>query len=467
MSEHDPHDPWASLAESLGAAPTNEPTRQSPPPKPQASSSRPKTPQRPKPAAESGSWDQLAADLGVAGGAEPRPAPRPVARPPVEPARRTADDERPPRQERRSADEGAPRRERPPRFSDDHQAEREATREVDASRDSVGESTDRPRPAAGESGDDDGERRGRRRRRGRRGGRGRSRRDGDRAERPDEASGERPADGPGERRPERDLGPRDDDSWSGAARLDDDRDIAAAADDATEPRAERGEGGEAGSDESRPRRRRRGRRGGRGRRRGEGGDRIDGAQEGSPREPSAAGELDDEPLPTAYGMRPRTGDTAGRGDAPRADRPAESREASDASGEGRGRRRRRRRGGEGRSRSESESGSREPGSSRSRTRSGRRSGDSRSSSYSRGRRDDFAPVAGRHEDDDEGLEFLGVEEAGQDAPRRQRAAEDEDILVESGLNTVLDVPSWVEAIGIVIAGNLDARNKGRGGDRAR
>jgi hypothetical protein len=32
---------------------------------------------------------------------------------------------------------------------------------------------------------------------------------------------------------------------------------------------------------------------------------------------------------------------------------------------------------------------------------------------------------------------------------------------------VLDVPSWVEAIGIVIAGNLDARNKARSGDRSR
>jgi hypothetical protein len=33
------------------------------------------------------------------------------------------------------------------------------------------------------------------------------------------------------------------------------------------------------------------------------------------------------------------------------------------------------------------------------------------------------------------------------------------VLAESGLNTVRDVPSWVEAIGIVIAGNLDARNR--------
>jgi hypothetical protein len=173
-------------------------------------------------------------------------------------------------------------------------------------------------------------------------------------------------------------------------------------------------------------------------------------------------------------MRPRESGPV-RGDATRTDRPAESKEGDDAAGsEGRGRRRRRRRGGEGRSRSDRESSSssssssRDSGQPRQRSRSGRRSsGESRSSSFSRGRRDDFAPVAGRHEDDDEGLEFLGVEEAGQESQRRQRAAEDEDILVESGLNTVLDVPSWVEAIGIVIAGNLDARNKGRSGDRSR
>jgi len=38
-------------------------------------------------------------------------------------------------------------------------------------------------------------------------------------------------------------------------------------------------------------------------------------------------------------------------------------------------------------------------------------------------------------------------------------------LAESGLSGVTDVPSWVEAIGIVIASNLDARNRSpRGGD---
>ena len=195
------------------------------------------------------------------------------------------------------------------------------------------------------------------------------------------------------------------------------------------------------------------------------------AREGAPRGPDAAGEeFGDEPLPTAYGMRP----TARPGDAPRpegarGDRPAEPREGTEAGSEGRGRRRRRR--GEGRSRGERDasSRSREPGQGRQRGRGGQRrpSGETRSSTFSRGRRDDFAPVSDRHDEDDEGLEFLGVEEAGQDQSRR-RAAEDEDILVESGLNTVLDVPSWVEAIGIVIAGNLDARNKsGREGGRGR
>lgn len=78
------------------------------------------------------------------------------------------------------------------------------------------------------------------------------------------------------------------------------------------------------------------------------------------------------------------------------------------------------------------------------------------------------PVSRSYEDDDEGLEFLGVEEAGREQPRREaRRAEDDDVLVESGLNTVLDVPSWVEAIGIVIASNLDARNRPRSDDDRR
>jgi hypothetical protein len=110
----------------------------------------------------------------------------------------------------------------------------------------------------------------------------------------------------------------------------------------------------------------------------------------------------------------------------------------------------------------------ESGGHTSRRRDRREATDARSSGYSRGRRSDFAPVAGSRDDDDEGLEFLGLEEAGREPRRRELHAEDDDVIVESGLSTVLDVPSWVEAIGIVIAGNLDARSRsGRGEGRSR
>jgi len=78
-------------------------------------------------------------------------------------------------------------------------------------------------------------------------------------------------------------------------------------------------------------------------------------------------------------------------------------------------------------------------------------------------------VAGGREEDDEGLEFLGIEDAAQEGHGRDgRHPADDDSIIESGLNEVLDVPSWVEAIGIVIAGNLDARSRSpRGGDGGR
>jgi hypothetical protein len=79
-------------------------------------------------------------------------------------------------------------------------------------------------------------------------------------------------------------------------------------------------------------------------------------------------------------------------------------------------------------------------------------------------------VAGGREEDDEGLEFLGVEDVGHDGHGRddRHPADDDDSIIESGLNEVLDVPSWVEAIGIVIAGNLDARSRSpRSGDSGR
>lgn len=52
-------------------------------------------------------------------------------------------------------------------------------------------------------------------------------------------------------------------------------------------------------------------------------------------------------------------------------------------------------------------------------------------------------------------------------PVRPRHDDTDDVLEESGLGSVLDVPSWVEAIGIVIAGNLAARTKSGRSDRTR
>jgi hypothetical protein len=77
------------------------------------------------------------------------------------------------------------------------------------------------------------------------------------------------------------------------------------------------------------------------------------------------------------------------------------------------------------------------------------------------------PVSRGYDEDDEGLEFLGVEEAAgrESQPRREpRRGDEDDVLAESGLSSVLDVPSWVEAIGIVIAQNLDARSRPRADD---
>lgn len=76
-------------------------------------------------------------------------------------------------------------------------------------------------------------------------------------------------------------------------------------------------------------------------------------------------------------------------------------------------------------------------------------------------------MAGGRDEDDEGLEFLGVEEAGREDTRRPTLPEDDEVLVESGLSTVRDVPSWIEAIGIVIAGNLDARSRSSRADDGR
>lgn len=470
MSEHE-HDPWASLADTLGVTPGGDapPSRPVAPPQRPASKARPpqNRPAAAAPAAED--WDQIASELGVSGSPEEAP-PR---RPPV-----------PPRSEQRSVAPPESRQERFERRRDDEMPAAGESRRRDDDRpraadDDFGAGQQEPRHGdrdqEGARGEDRGP--GRRRRRGRRGGRGRGgqrdlERSGDAGR---ESSDREPSAGSADRAPRlSDDRDRDDDRQRGGQRRplgddrpaydDDDFGTRVSRDSATDggtsgeqPR----EGGSAERDEDRPRRRRRrGRRGGRGRSRtSEDGVLADRGRDEAPAagaRPQGAGEDgDDEPLPTGYGGRPAARAT----DAPRSDR--------EGDGEPRGRRRRRGRG-EGRSRGGRESGSREGRSSREGGGRQRRSGESRSSSFSRGRRDDFVPVAGGRDEDDEGLEFLGVEEAGQDAPRRPRHPEDEEILAESGLNTVLDVPSWVEAIGIVIAGNLDARGRShRGGDDSR
>jgi len=437
-----PHDPWASLAESLGVGPTGE-SAPTPPAAPRPASPARSEKRPPRPAqSRAASWDSLASDLGVESGSSQAPAaPRP-----------------------RPEQRGRPEESVPERIIERSEFDDRG----DAPRD--GEST----------GSDDGGRTRGRRRRGRRGGRGRRDRETSAGPRPE--SGLRSVDAD---RRERDGHDRD---LAAADAFE-----AGAHDHDVEPAADRGDawasaGGErpAASTEStgeadRPRRRRRGRRGGRGRGRSER-DRVESAgqpgQHGSDRDaerirperdrPSDAGR-DDEPLPTSYGMRP-----AGRGgDESAGDRDRQPAPRGDEEGGAgtRGRRRRRRRGTEARG-TESRTGegraaapaARERNASsregrRDRRSRGRGESDPRSSGYARGRRSDFAPVAGGYDEDDEGLEFLGIEDAGHERSRRDSRPEDDDVLAESGLNTVRDVPSWVEAIGIVIAGNLDARNR--------
>lgn len=97
-------------------------------------------------------------------------------------------------------------------------------------------------------------------------------------------------------------------------------------------------------------------------------------------------------------------------------------------------------------------GQRRPDRSGGRGREARRGGDGEGR-----RRGTFSRVGSRREDDEEGLEFLGTE--GELAPSDQRDNGDEDLLSDSGLDGVRDVPSWVEAIGIVIASNMDSRKQ--------
>ncbi|MFM8498067.1 MAG: hypothetical protein ACKOEM_21490 [Planctomycetia bacterium] len=414
----DEKDPWASLADSLGAAPNRDaspPPAQRPPEKPRQAP-RADAPKAAAPRTSPG-WDDLDTSLGLPASRE---SARPAERRPVE--SRPA----PPRASQEPAVERPRTSERREFGFDDGPREGNQPR---------GEG-DQPR---GEGDDRGGEGRPRRRR-GRRGGRGR----GGRGRREDGAIA-----------PRRDDGPLHDADHEGAAAGD--RLPPRADDFDDEPRSTDREAGAPPLDEEgrpRRRRRRRGRRGGR--REGAAGERTgEPARDGAAPRPAAertGDDLDDEPLPSGYGRSQASRQTESRDAGPRPE-----------GGERRGRRRRRGRGDEAGRRPAAEASGE---SSRRRGRRSRRSSDgertSSSSSLARRSRDDFAPVSRGYDEDDEGLEFLGLEEAGHDQPRReQRHVEEDDVLVESGLNAVRDVPSWVEAIGIVIAGNLDARSRPR------
>jgi len=529
MSEHEQKkDPWADLAETLGAKPVAK-SEDAPASRPAASpppaARPPQTPRVERPAAPvaRSDWGDLASSLGLEPAREKtssqpnrshdtRPQP-PAAQPPraaVEPPPRGSDREQDEFSfgSRRPAAEPSQQQDREPVRSHRHDVN-----EGPAASRPVGERPEtEPRersdsgaaaPRAGRD-EEGGEGRGRRRR-GRRGGRGRGRREEGR-DRPlpgrlddEQATGcwngdaddhdgfEEPRDGRLEEPAERT-------SLQGEAGTDDDGG----------QRREPAGDGDRDADGAPRRRRRRGRRGGRRRGRGdrEGGEGAARQQSdrdgGEPQRDGGEGSArfadkdtdDDEPLPVGYGGRApaRQAGDAGRAETSRQDARQDGDESAGTSrgddretGESGGRRRRRRRRGEGRSRdargtaAPAEAGRESRRSSDGSGRRGRRGSRSTSeerrsaSTFDRGRRDEFAPVAGGREEDDEGLEFLGVEDAGHDGHGRDdRHPADDDSIIESGLNEVLDVPSWVEAIGIVIAGNLDARSRSpRGGDGAR
>lgn len=540
MSAFDPeqHDPWASLADSLGVGPGGEEpvARPAPPPPP-----KPEKPARPKPEkparptaaeASTGGWDELAAELGLgpaAGRSAPVPADRAAGREDVaatgrvspersiepgfeddvagaerrversrpvrersetgEPwmSRGTGDEERfdhRDRRDRQPAPEGRPRgrggrddargdddlpaRERPAprdafaagldedvspsrtRRDDRGRSDRERDRreaddsgsafDDDRSRDrtvarAVGETAPERSAADPTDAQEDGDRRPRRRR-GRRGGRGRRGRD--RLDAAVEPSSRRDDDGPVR-----------DDLEDGPAMRPVEPDDLYAGDDAEV--AARGSAEDRGEDgEPERRRRRRGRRGGRGRSRSSRPEeeRRDAAPTAGER-PARRPADDDEPLPGGYGVRPAASERQGADAGTEGSRRGE--------GAGRSRRRGRRRGGEGSARIAGGDATGDGGRRGTRSRRDARGGESRAASgFSRRRRSDFSQVGSAGDEDDEGLEFLGIDET--ESARRETRGED-DVLVESGLSAVQDVPSWVEAIGIVIAGNLDARSR--------
>lgn len=459
MQHPDHDDPWASLADSLGMSGSPEPEA----PLPESRQPLPsKEPRKPRPSRSGSSkppsaWSDLAANLGLEPGAPEPPPARPA--PPPRERREDAASDRP------AIDHG-----RSDRGGSERSVGERGGRERDGRERGGRERGDRDRAAADRAGSEDrvgrqplrsegfgegiatgtedsagedratGEGRGRRRR-GRRGGRrrgGRGEGAPDRERRDDDRAG--PAAGDAVARDDsqmHDRSPSHDDDID----IVDERALAGGEEGTAGPEGDTRSSDESG--EPRRRRRRRGRRGGKRRR----GSEESAGEAAAGRSPDDTGdrpagrtggrdEHDEEPLPSGYGVvRPPKPAARPSGEAAAGERSDREGESGDRT------RRRRRRGG--------------------RRRSDRSGEERRSSGSGRRSRGDFAPVAGSFDEDDEGLEFLGLEEAGKPRPRREPAAGEEDVLVESGLSEVLDVPSWVEAIGIVIAGNLDARSRHR------
>lgn len=533
MTAPDNQDPWGSLADSLGlpagsdAEKSGETAASTPPaaPPPASKPAKPEPVRRdPKPAAPA-DWGALASDFGL------EPEPTPAAKPqPAKPAAaaaphahveaRASDQSGPAqgqseqRRERTAApsqpakraehddiaqklatgsrlwdDEPAappakPAPARAPRPEPAPEPEAERTfsgpdfmeREVRKVREPVAgddvDDVEAERPAAEDDGDED---RPRRRRRGRRGGRGRSR------SRRDEESRDHD---------DADASVRESDAGDEelADRFDEDREAA---------QTDRDEDGEAADAESREEPRRGRSRRGRGRRSRRGSD-AEGSRRPS-RDEEGEDRLDDrEPR----GEDDELTDAVGEG-------LESSEDAVGEDGEPRKKRRRRgRRGGRRRSSKTREGeassdeadddssddstptgyvGAAKPGKAeggRRKEAEGEKSGDERrrrrrrgrgsssdEKSGSRGRgRPAFRPVSSSFSQDDEGLEYLGLDDAEDgDAPlpARRSDADTDEAVAESGLDAVREVPSWVEAIGIVIAGNLDARAKSPRQDNGR
>ncbi len=443
-------DTWADLADSLGATPQPDATPASSTeksaPRPPSPSAEKPAPAAPPPSAEQpaptapppsvanppkrsneGGWDSLASELGIqpqndTPNIQKHPAPEPTQH----------HDTRPKQTERPRQTEREPEKKEPDGWADNILPD-ETTKRDNENQDSS-DTTD-----SGEKR----ERRGRRRR-GRRGGRDRQARNRrDESGEMEQASEHRSSNQPRE--------PLE----------SDDRRVDSEIKDADQPPGKDGdvsssEKNQSTEDGDQPRRRRRrGRRGGRRRSTRE---RLAGERQTAetPESEQRLADLDDEPLATSYGMPINNNDSS----ASEENQP-ENKSDDTAEGERRPRRRRRRR---------SSGESRPAPSNRETPRDGRRRRSDSSRSPSRSsrsrRRENFEPVAGKFEEDDEGVEFLGVDEAhSTPVTNKEDSSQDDNALAESGLDTVRDVPSWVEAIGMVIAPNLEARNKSSGNQK--